>query len=54
MKSNRLKLVVPKDEVAVPIDDATNPSPVLTTQEFGAPTLHLVRVDEGSPPDDAA
>jgi hypothetical protein len=54
MERNRLTLVAPEDEVVVPSDDATNPPPVLTTQDSGAPTLRLVRVDEGSLPDDAA
>jgi hypothetical protein len=54
MERNRLTLVAAEDEVVVPSDDATSPPPVLTTQEFGTPTLHLVRVDEGSLPDDAA
>ena len=54
MERNRLTLVAPEDEVDVPCDDATNPPSVLTTQDFGAPTLRLVRVDEGSLPDDAA
>lgn len=54
MERNRLTLVAPEDEVVVPSDDTTNPPPALTTQDSGAPTLCLVRVDEGSLPDDAA
>jgi hypothetical protein len=54
MERNRLTLVAPEDAVAVPSDDATNPAPVTTTQDSGAPTLHHVRVDKGSLPDDAA
>jgi len=54
MKRNWLTLVVPDDGVDVPRDDATNPSPVLTTEDSGTLTLRLVQVDEGSFPDDAA
>jgi hypothetical protein len=54
MKRNRLTLVVSEDGVDVSSDEATNLSPVLTTQDSGTPTLRLVRVDEGPLPDDAA
>jgi hypothetical protein len=54
MERNRLTLVVPEDGVDVPCDDATSPPPALTTQDSGASALHLVRVDEGAFPDDAA
>jgi len=54
MERNRLTLVAPEDGVDVPIDDATNPPPALTMQDSGAPSLRIVRVDEGLFPDDAA
>ncbi len=54
MERNRLTLVAPEDEVGAPSGDATNPRPVLTTLDSGAPTLRLVQVDEGSLPYDAA
>ena len=54
MERNRLTLVVPEDGVDVPCDDAKSPPPALTTQDSGAPTLSLLRVDEGTFPDDAA
>jgi hypothetical protein len=54
MERNRLTLVALEDGVDVPNDDETNPPPVPTTQDSGAPTLRLVQVDEGSFPDDAA
>ena len=55
MERNRLTLVALDDWVDVPSAEATIPPPVLTTQEpSGTLTLRLVRVDEGSIPDDAA
>jgi hypothetical protein len=54
MERNRLTLVAPEDAATVPSDDAPNPPPALTTQDSEAPMLRLVRVDDGSAPDDAA
>ena len=54
MKRKRLELVTSEDRVDVRSDEATNPPPVLTTRDSGAPVLRLVRVDGGSFPDDAA